>query len=82
VTEELVWGHQVEPVVGAPATATFFALKHVFIDRRWRRMLGLALFWSGLALVRRQSPRVALSVHLAANAVGIAAGHWLDQDQF
>jgi len=82
VTEELVWGRQVEPLTGVPATAVLFALKHALIDGRWRRVLGLGLFWLGLGLVRRQSPRVALLVHCVANASGVVIGHWLDQDQF
>jgi hypothetical protein len=45
-------------------------------------VLGLALFWSGLGLVRRQSPPVALLVHVVANATGVVIGHSLEQDQF
>jgi hypothetical protein len=82
VAEELVWGRQVELVIGTPVTAVLFALKHAFIDGRWRRVLGLALFWLGLAVVRWQSPRVALLAHLAANGSGVVVGHWLDRDQF
>ena len=82
ITEELVWGDQVEPAIGVPATAALFALKHPLIDGRWRRVLGLALFWLGLAVVRRQSRWHALLVHLAANGAGVAVGHWLEQDQF
>jgi hypothetical protein len=45
-------------------------------------LLGLALFWLGLAVVRWQSLRAALLAHLAANGSAVVVGHWLDRDQF
>jgi len=80
--EELAWGCQVEPRVGLPATAVLFALKHVAIDGRWRRAPGLALFWLGLGLVRSHSPRLALALHVAANAGGVLVGHACGRDSF
>jgi hypothetical protein len=80
--EELTWGRQVEPRLGIPATAMLFAAKHVVVDGRWRRAAGLALFWAGLGLVRRRSPRLALGLHLAANASGVLLGHITGEDSF
>ena len=80
--EELVWGRRVEPVLGVPATAMLFAAKHVVVDGRWRRGLGLALFWTGLGLVRRRSPALSLIVHVAANAAGVIVGHAEGRDRF
>jgi hypothetical protein len=80
--EELLWGGQVEPRVGIAPTALLFAAKHVVIDGRWRRGLGLALFWTGLGLVRSRSPRLAAAAHVAANASGVLLGHATGRDQF
>jgi hypothetical protein len=80
--EELTWGRQVEPRLGIPATAMLFAAKHVVIDGRWRRAAGLALFWAGLGLVRRRSPKLALGLHVTANASGVLLGHIRGDDSF
>jgi hypothetical protein len=80
--EELTWGRLVEPSLGIPATAVLFAIKHVVVDGRWRRAAGLGLFWVGLGLVRRRSPRWALGLHVAANASGVVLGHVRGRDQF
>jgi len=82
LTEELVWGRQVEPVLSVPLTAAMFAIKHPLIDGRWRRVLGLALFWLGLALVRPRSPAAAAVAHVVANASGVLLGHLIGVDQF
>ncbi len=80
--EELTWGRLVEPRLGIPVTATLFAIKHVVIDGKWRRAGGLAIFWVGLAMVRRRSPKVALGLHVAANATGVVMGHLTGRDLF
>jgi hypothetical protein len=80
--EELSWGAIVEPSIGPAATSTLFAAKHVVIDGRWRRALGLALFWAGLAVLRRRSRPVALAAHVAANATAVALGHLSGADRF
>jgi hypothetical protein len=80
--EEATWGRLIEPRLGVPATAAFFAVKHVVIDGRWRRAAGLALFWTGLGLVRSRSPKLALGLHVAANASGVLVGHLTRQDSF
>ncbi|HEY1456787.1 MAG TPA: hypothetical protein VGG31_09835 [Candidatus Dormibacteraeota bacterium] len=80
--EELTWGVQVERRLGVLPTAVLFAGKHVAIDGRWRRGLGLALFWVGLGLVRRRSPALALGLHIAANAGGVMLGHATGTDRF
>jgi hypothetical protein len=80
--EELAWGQRVEPSLGIPTTAALFAIKHAVIDGRWRRVGGLALFWIGLGLVRRRSPRLALGLHVAANASGVVLGHITGRDSF
>jgi hypothetical protein len=80
--EELTWGRLVEPRLGIPMTAALFSAKHVVVDGRWRRAAGLALFWIGLGLVRRRSPKLALGVHVAANASGVLLGHAKGQDSF
>jgi len=80
--EELVWGRQVEPRIGVAPTALLFAAKHVALDGRWRRGLGLALFWTGLGLVRSRSPRLAAAIHVATNAGGVLLGHSTGRDQF
>jgi hypothetical protein len=80
--EELMWGRVIEPRLGIPVTATLFAAKHVVIDGKWRRAVGLALFWVGLGLVRSRSPRLALGLHMAANAAGVVLGHVTGRDSF
>lgn len=80
--EELSWGALVEAHLGAMPTAALFAAKHPFIDGRTRRVLGLFLFWLGLAAVRRSSPRAALLAHVLLNEAGVALGHWDGRDRF
>jgi hypothetical protein len=80
--EELTWGRLVEPALGIPVTAALFAAKHVVIDGKWRRAVGLAAFWVGLGLVRSRSPNLALGLHLAVNASGVALGHLNRRDAF
>ncbi len=80
--EELTWGRVIEPRLGIPMTATLFAIKHVAIDGKWRRAGGLAIFWVGLALVRRRSPTLAVGLHVAANATGVVMGHLTRRDLF
>ncbi len=80
--EELTWGGIVEPRLGIPATAMLFAVKHVVVDGRWRRAAGLAMFWAGLGLVRRRSPKLALGLHVAANASGVLLGHLSGENSF
>ena len=80
--EELLWGAVVGPEIGFLATAGFFALKHPLVDGRWRRVLGLFLFWTGLSLVRAYSWPLALALHMAANAGGVILGHRQNLDQF
>jgi hypothetical protein len=82
VTEELTWGAIVEPLLGATATALLFSGKHVIIDGRWRRSLGLFLFWLGLSRQRRRWPLAAFVLHLALNGFGVVRGHQSRQDQF
>jgi membrane protease YdiL (CAAX protease family) len=80
--EEIVWGALVQPVAGVVATTVLFAAKHVAIDGRWRRSLGLALFGLGLGLLRQRSRKSALLTHSACNAAGVALGHLTGRDQF
>jgi membrane protease YdiL (CAAX protease family) len=80
--EEIVWGALVQPALGVTATSALFAAKHVAVDGRWRRSLGLALFGLGLGFLRRRSPRLALLVHMGCNAAGVALGHATGRDQF
>jgi hypothetical protein len=80
--EEITWARLVEPRLGIPVTAALFAAKHVLIDGRWRRGAGLALFWVGLGLVRSRSPKLALGLHVTANASGVLLGHRQGQDAF
>ena len=80
--EELTWGGLVEPALGIPLTAALFAVKHVVIDGKWRRVLGLSVFWVGLGLVRSRSPRLALGLHIAVSASGVLLGHLNRQDSF
>ena len=80
--EELAWGGRVESRLGIAPTALLFAAKHVAIDGRWRRALGLVLFWTGLGIVRRSLPMLALGIHVAANAGGVVVGHATGRDQF
>ena len=82
LAEERVWGTRVEPEVGVAATAALFALKHVAVDRRARRALGLAAFWTGLALVRKRSSRAAALLHCACNTGAVLWGHATSRDQF
>jgi hypothetical protein len=82
VAEESIWGARVEPALGPWLTAVLFAIKHPLIDGRWRRVLGLGLFWIGLALVRRRSPEAATLLHVGANVSGVLVGHWSGRDQF
>jgi hypothetical protein len=82
VTEELTWGAIVERRLGPAATATLFAAKHVVIDGRWRRALGLFALWMGLAAQRRRWPAATLLVHAALNAAGVIQGHLTGRDRF
>jgi hypothetical protein len=82
LAEEKVWGTKVEPDLGVAATAILFALKHVAIDGRARRALGLAAFWAGLGLVRERSPRAAALLHCACNTGAVLWGHATGRDQF
>jgi len=82
LAEEKVWGTKVEPTLGVAATAALFALKHVAIDGRARRVLGLTAFWAGLGLVRERSPRAAALLHCACNTGAVLLGHARSRDQF
>jgi hypothetical protein len=82
ITEELTWGAIVEPELGPAATAALFAAKHVLIDGRWRRGLGLIAFWMGLAAQRRCWPMAAMLVHAALNGAGVLQGHVSGRDRF
>ena len=82
LAEERVWGTKVEPALGIATTAALFALKHVAIDGRARRVLGLAAFWAGLGLVRERSPRGAALLHCACNTGAVLRGHATGRDQF
>jgi hypothetical protein len=82
VTEEWVWGTKVELDFGIAPTAALFAVKHVAIDGRARRALGLAAFWTGLGLVRERSPRAAALLHCACNTGAVLRGHATGRDQF
>lgn len=82
VVEEMTWGARVEPQLGIYVTALLFATKHVVIDHRWRRFIGLALFWIGLGLVRSDWTWIALIAHVTANMTGVAIGHHTEKDQF
>ena len=80
--EEFAWGGQVERRVGVIPASVLFAAKHVVIDGRWRRALGLALFWGGLGMVRSRSRGLALGLHVVANAGGVMLGHAGGHDRF
>ena len=82
VAEEAIWGWLVEPIVGIPATAALFAIKHPLVDGRWRRTGGLFLFWLGLGLVRTAGWPFALAIHLTLNTTGVVIGHRRGLDQF
>jgi hypothetical protein len=82
LAEEKVWGTMVEPDLGVATTAALFALKHVAIDGRVRRALGLAAFWGGLGLVRERSPSAAAVLHCACNTGAVLRGHSTGRDQF
>ena len=69
-------------VMAAQTSRLLFAAKHVVIDGRWRRFLGLALFWLGLGALRRRSRALALGVHVACNGGGVVLGHITQQDRF
>ncbi|MDQ3641707.1 MAG: hypothetical protein M3450_09710 [Actinomycetota bacterium] len=80
--EEAIWGTRVEPTLGVGGTAALFAAKHVVVDGRWRRGLGLAAFWTGLGLLRRRSPGFAAVLHHTCNAAAVLAGHLTGRDRF
>ena len=82
LTEEKVWGTKVEPALGIAATAALFALKHVAVDGRARRVLGLAAFWVGLGLVRERSAGAAALLHCACNTGAVLRSHATGRDQF
>lgn len=82
LAEELIWGAIVEPAIGIVATAALFAVKHPFVDGRWRRTLGLFLFWVGLGLVRSWLWPAALALHMVLNVGGVVLGHRSAADQF
>ena len=82
LAEEKVWGTKVEPDLGIAATSILFALKHVAIDGRARRTVGLAAFWIGLGFVRERSPRAAALLHCACNTGAVLWGHATGRDQF
>ncbi len=82
LAEELIWGARVEPAVGLAATSAVFAVKHPVVDRRWRRTLGLGLFWTGLGLLRRRSRSAAAVAHVSANAGAVLLGHLTGRDRF
>lgn len=82
IVEERIWGGLVEPSAGAATTAVLFAAKHGVVDGRWDRVMGLGLFWFGLAQVRRASPAAAAVLHCAINMSGVVIGHALRSDQF
>jgi hypothetical protein len=80
--EEAIWGARVEPEIGVAGSAALFAAKHVALDGRWRRALGLGALWVGLGLLRRRSPGLAAGVHHACNAGGVLLGHATGRDRF
>jgi hypothetical protein len=82
LSEELSWGAVVEPALSLPVTAGLFALKHPLIDGRWRRVLGLGLFWLGLGLLRAESALLAAILHVVLNAVAVVAGRVRGNDSF
>lgn len=82
ISEELTWGAIVEPELGPAATAALFAAKHVLIDGRWRRGLGLFAFWLGLAAQRRRWPLATMLVHAALNGAAVVQGHVFGRDRF
>ena len=82
LVEELIWGARVEPAVGLAATSAVFAVKHPVVDGRWRRTLGLGLFWTGLGLLRRRSRSAAAVAHVSANAGAVLLGHLTGRDRF
>jgi hypothetical protein len=82
LAEEAIWGSRVEPRFGVAATAAAFALKHPVVDRRWRRTLGLALFWTGLGLIRRRTRAGAALAHVVANSGAVVLGHATRRDRF
>lgn len=80
--EEAIWGTRVEPKIGVAGTAALFAAKHVVVDGRWRRSLGLGAFWVGLGLLRLRSPGLSAAVHHICNAGAVVAGHATGRDRF
>lgn len=80
--EEVIWGQWIENTAGIVPTAALFCAKHVVIDRRAGRALGLFGFWLGLGLVRRWSRKAALLLHVGSNAGGVLLGHITGRDQF
>jgi hypothetical protein len=80
--EEVIWGAWIENTAGIVPTAALFSAKHVAIDRRTGRALGLFAFWLGLGLVRRWSRKAALLLHVGSNAGGVLLGHATRRDQF
>jgi len=82
LAEELSWGAVVEPALSLPVTAALFAAKHPLIDGRWRRVLGLGLFWLGLGLLRAESPLLAAILHVLLNTVAVVAGRIRGNDPF
>ena len=82
LAEEAIWASRVEPRFGVVATAAAFATKHPIVDRRWRRTLGLALFWTGLGLIRRRTRRGAALAHVVANSGAAVLGHLTRRDRF
>ncbi len=82
IVEEFTWGAHVEPSLGILITGLLFSAKHVVIDRRWQRGLGLAGFWWGLGLVRAFTPVGALVLHVFLNVTGVLIGHKKKLDQF
>ena len=82
IVEELIWGARIEPAMGLAVTSAVFAVKHPVVDGRWRRVLGLGLFWTGLGLVRRRSRSAAAVAHVSANAGAVLLGHRTGRDRF
>lgn len=82
LVEELIWGARVEPAVGLAATSAAFAVKHPVVDGRWRRTLGLGLFWTGLGLLRRRARSAAAVAHVSANTGAVLLGHFTGRDRF
>ena len=82
LAEEFSWGAVVEPALSSPVTAALFAVKHPLIDDRWRRVLGLGLFWLGLGGLRAESALLAAILHVVLNMVAVVAGRVRGNDPF